>query len=341
MMKLPLAQTIVFVLAGLLIAAALFWVSDTLSPVYSADKRRLKKLRQYANEIEAINVGNSHNRAVDYEAMELRGFHLWKPGSDMFEVYYLLNAVVPLLPNLKVVLITISPMSFKFDNGFDESRHGMRREYYAITPTIRSWRPIHGDMKNLIKGKLAPLVREDCWRGVVDSILVNTSGDEREKQKAAVMNAVDEYGYIGLHFEKRMKRGIETDRSQELLNLIRKSEEIFRGNPKIAGEVYETAAATVQMLRQRDIRVIFFSPPVTQLANELFAGETPTTALAKQYIQRLEKEFGIEYYDFSQDHAFAQKYEYFFNEDHMNKSGARIFSRRLAEICGFAKVAKM
>jgi len=360
-MKRPLAQTFGFFLGALLLSAGLYWISEKVAPVYAKYKIRMQKLQEHAETIAAINLGNSHNRAIDYHYMDLRGFHLWKGGSDLFGVCYTLRAIAPMLPNLKVVLINVNPLSFRHDDGATDIRGGIRREYYAITPTIRSWQPMPGDIKNLVQGKLAPLVREDHWLGVFDSLAIKCGGIKlsdnrrtaREKKAKARGKAtidkgerdavyVDEDGYFSPYIEVRLKPDSLTSRYDDLKSLIQASESVLRRNPALPDEIYDELVATVKRLKARNIRVIFYTSPYLETVNQLFAKRAMTQlSEMREYMRRLTKEHGAEYYDFSHDAEFTQRPDYFFSEDHLNKFGAAVFSRKLNEICGFDRLAKL
>ncbi|MFQ5632602.1 MAG: hypothetical protein ACE5I1_27860, partial [bacterium] len=258
------------------------------------------------------------------------------PGSDIFEMNYVLQAVMPLLPNLKVVFVTVNPMSFIHDNSLHENMKGVRRRYYATMPTLRSWRPIDGDIKLLVQGKISPLVRHDHWEGVIDSITtrLGIAAQEQNSQRKTLDQWVDDYGFIGRRFKRSIKPDSVTGRIEFFRTQIRAAEETYRKAPKIPGKVYETLVAMTQTLKERNIRAIFLTPPNIELCNELLSTEAfETMQLANQYLQQLQESHGAEYYDFSHDSTFTSAYRYFFNEDHLNKRGARVFSRKLRKVC--------
>ena len=51
--------------------------------------------------------------------------------------------------------------------------------------------------------------------------------------------------------------------------------------------------------------------------------------LMKKNMQLLQQEYGIEYYDFSRDTTFSYINKFFYNSDHLNKMGAKEFSKKL------------
>ncbi len=325
-MNKPLAESIGFVIVGLLIGFGLRTLSDWADPVYGEEKLRATRLMEKRESIEVIDVGHSQNQALDYAVMGLNGYHQYCFGSDVFEITYLLRAIVPELPNLKVVFLNVNPLGFKQDNSADNARSDLRRKYYATTPTFRSWRLIHGDLRNLVFGKLSAIIREDHWQGVYEAL---ASGKR-------VPIIVDEFGFLGPYKTQQMTTGVRTNRYEKLSTLVQLTEATYADNPQLPEDVYKVLRETLIYLSERNLRVILFTTPNTRLGNELMAQESENTfAIANQYIQKLTEEFGVEYYDFSHDQEFVDEYQFFHSEDHMNQRGARAFSQRLAEVCGF------
>ena len=86
----------------------------------------------------ALSVGNSHSLAVDFNAMDVPGYHVWTRGQDLFEAEAQLRDLLPRLPNLEVVFFAVSYGSFRRDNGAcdDEERGMVRSEWYASQPQL-------------------------------------------------------------------------------------------------------------------------------------------------------------------------------------------------------------
>lgn len=337
-MKRAFRQILGFIIIALLFAFALTWLSDRFDAVFALGKIRMKMLLQKANSIEALAVGHSGNRSIDFSEMELRGYHLWLGGSDLFETDYLLTAIIPMLPNVKIVFIPIHPLDFRLDHGPFERHHEKRKWYYATTPTFRSFRLINGDLKNLVRGKLSAIIRTDHWEGVVKAILSHDATNARDMTNGSGKHAnqIDEYGYMGPRKHGVMNPDSLTARWDQLRGLLRMAKEYAERHPEISGETDEALRSSIRTLRKRNIRVIFFTAPITEICQELLIREEMTTTnVVKEHMQKIEEDFGIDYYDFSQDTSFTRTYDYFFNEDHLNAVGAKLFSRKLKDVCGF------
>ena len=319
-----------FTLVGFLLAAVLIWVSNWFAPVYPEQKARVDQLLLKADAIEAIAVGDSYNRALDFRELGLRGYHLWKGGSDIFEVHYQLRALIPRLANLRAVFIPLAFNSFKRDNNVLEGFEDIRREYYATTPTLRSFLLINGDIKNLVTGKISPLVRPDHWDSVVKSI---------GKGKKHPVPDLDDYGHIGSRRYKVMNRYLIMLRTEQLASTIQRqiwfSKESVRKKPEITKETYKTLVSSIKMLQRKNIRAIFYTPPHFELFNEILLRKKPDIfQLTTQYMQQIQEDFGIAYYDFSQDPAFTRNHNYFLNANHLNAYGAKVFTQKLKDIAG-------
>lgn len=253
----------------------------------------------------------------------------------MFETDYLLRSVAPLLPKLEVLFLPISPLDFHHDNGLWERRHEIRRAHYAITPTW-SLRMIHKDVKNLVKGKLSAIVRRDHWRGVFKSVLEALRGPAPKTQSGwkDPFGEVDVDGYIGPRIQLTMKSDSLTGRIDEVREQIFLLKEAAKTHPNLPGEVYMALVSIIKTARLHNLKLVLFAPPQTDIFNEMLSKEGREIAdIRNFYLQKSENEFGVEFYNFAQAPTFVHNYNYFFNEDHLNVMGARVFSQKLWSSC--------
>jgi len=321
-----------FVIVGVGLALALNWVGETLAPVHMQHKARMQQLLDRASEIEALAVGHSHNLAIDFDALGLNGFHLWIVGSDMFETRYLLNSIIPLLPNLKTVFIPVTPYTFLHDNSFHPKGVIIRHVYYATTPTYRSFLPVRNDFRNWVMGKLCGIARHDHWQGVVESTFDRSfHGGNGPHQPSEAR--ISKNGKIGPSFENSMAGCAKTKRFDELQQYIRLSKKVYEEHPGLPETVYAALTDIAQMLGENGIRPVFYSAPVVHDFRAYLQREEGTVLeLGKTYMERLEREFDIQYYDFFSDTLFANQPEYFHDEDHLNTLGANVFSHQFGKI---------
>ena len=165
----PLVRSVLFlsILAALI---AVLYIAGEPHSKYGARKQKVKDIIADNEQIEALVFGSSHANCVNPRAFGLKGENLGRGGTDMFEVDYKIRAIVPHLPKMKVVFISISYFSFFYDNAAYEDSDGtktraeLRTELYATYP---SWSFIEGDLSELIAGKLSPLITEDHWQKII------------------------------------------------------------------------------------------------------------------------------------------------------------------------------
>ena len=201
---------------------------------------------------------------------------------------------------------------------------------YSVIP---SWDFIEGDLSEFVLGKIQiifpinRLLQEDHWKRVIQSIFdknlrtANTNRGEDgqelfEKYRTCEYKEFDEL----VTFTKEV--GIPEHTNGQKLSL-----EI---NPNLPADSYATAVRIIQKLQARNIRVVFYTPPYFETYNELYDKETIATM--KAYMARLQQTHDVEYYDFSNDPQFVRNNRLFYDDDHLNRCGAKIFSAKLNQI---------
>jgi hypothetical protein len=193
-------------------------------------------------------------------------------------------------------------------------------------PSLASWRPVPGDAGNLIRGKLASIVREDHWQQVFGAAF----GAENQQARRQSSLEVDDTGYIRPYPSHIV--GPNSRRIQELEGFFLELERLVRANPRLPENIYREFAAATAKARARGIRVVLVLPPNMEAVNQLFARHSTEMAELEKYVQRLRHDHGVEYLDFSTDAAFSNSPDLFMTEDHLNKFGAALFSRKLSDV---------
>ena len=103
-------------------------------------------------------------------------------------------------------------------------------------------------------------------------------------------------------------------------------------NPQIAAQAVGALGNAIDRLQQKGVRVILFTPPYYQVYNERYLAQAPEMIdQMYQSVSQLQQEFGVEYYDFSQDPELSTRPRLFINSDHVNECGRQASSERLAE----------
>lgn len=309
----------------ILCGATLIGLSERVAPVYPAARAHIDAMMRQAQHIEAITVGHSHNRAIDFEALGLAGWPLWVPGADISEAAYVTRNVVPVLPNLRLVLVPLSLAEFDYTYSDNPSaRRNWRTMYHVSLPTWRSYLPIDGNVKSLVRGKLAPLARPDQWKRLIQRLAGNPYTRTSE----------DWYRYAWERTPTPMKdeawlAGTEALAMDQIRGLPRISATPSAASLRVARQIEKL----VQDLHARDIRVIFYTPPYVPRYTRTYLRERPhTLKQMRSHIEDLREALQIEYYDFAQDTSFTHHPDYFDDGNHLSEVGAEVFTRRLKEV---------
>jgi len=330
-MKIFFFKGTLFVVGGILIAQALTLVVTTLQFDLVTDYRlQVNQFLQQSSEIELVTLGNSHNLAIDLDEFNQKGYHLWRPGGDFAEAEYLADHLLEHSQNVQTVLIPTSYISFHaYKKSFE--RHKIdRRAMYSVIP---SGDFIRGDFNEFMIGKaqvlfpLDSLLQEDHWALVIQSIFDKSLRTANTKRGADGQELIKQYRECKYReFDNLVtytkKVGIPTHVQMQNTSLQNK--------PNLPTEAYATIVRIIQKLQTEEIRVIFYTPPYFEIYNDLSDKETIVTM--KGYMAQLQQDYGVEYYDFSEDPTFVHNNRLFFDDDHLNKCGAKIFSAKLNEL---------
>jgi hypothetical protein len=319
----PLVHSLMFVTIGISLFAALFVFGDRVDPVFPEQRERLKILRERAEEIEAITLGHSYAMMVDFDALEMDGFHLWTASEDIFETHFRATSLVPELPNLKTVFVGVATWQFRRDNIAGAAKlpahfPGKRRELYAVTPGFRY---IPGDFGSFIKGKLAPVIRPDHWTSVVRTLL--------NKNEAMLPVARD--GTIGYPAPDSVGReALLRDAEARVAHDRRLEHAMLADRPSVPEDARAAMEDLARFLTQQGMRVVFFTPPFYTPYTEM--SDPSAIAEVREFMGPLaDSHPDIWYFDHSTDPHFADDPSLFFDSTHLNRRGSKLFSRVLRE----------
>src|SRR5690554_4003995 len=318
-----LLNSVSFVGVGLFIFGVIYVAVERISPAYPELKSRMEILEQRASEIEVVTLGHSHNVSIDFDAMGVDGFHLWTASADPFETKYWAEYAVPKLPNLKYVLIASSYWVFRRDNTagaptvpsyFPEKR----RELYAVTNSVRF---IKGDFSYFVKGKLAPIVRVDHWKGIVDQLI---TGAEKTR-KSARDGKVDYHPADTVSAEALRK-----DAEEQVAHDLMLQTAMVADHKNLVQDAFDTFDEMAAYLNKRGVKVIFFILPFYVAYNE--RTDKPTAEEMRRLMRQLaDKHENVVYYDFSTHPSFTEVSEYYFDSTHLNVGGSKVFSQFFRE----------
>jgi hypothetical protein len=313
------SRAILFLSVWILLLMMLVGVGEHVAPVYGYMTERRALIKTHSSEIQAVSLGSSHAKAIDFTPLGINGFHLSRGGSDLHETAFLAREVLPSLPAVKCMFISVSPHSIHGDNGaaISRDRLGSRRELYSGSTSTAY---IEGDRNVFFLSKLAPLLREDHWGGVLAAFVGLrparvTDNGALEAQKAAPAltgKALNEHG-------ERSARHHEA--------LI---EEVLRVKPSAKNGGYYALDALLGDLSASGITVVLYTSPLhhSYLRSTLPLRLQETRAAGENLTQRHENAM---YLDFSVAEPFATRSELFQDSNHLTAVGSHEFSSMLAE----------
>ena len=296
--------------AGAAAALSAAWaVSEAADPVYPRLAAALAEFRRDAAGVRVVTVGNSHAGAIDLAVLGREGIHLWSHGQDVFEAVRLAEHAASGAPRLRYVLLTASPGSEWANNAVvgTRDRTGLRRELYARVPGP----PIEGDLSLWVRGRLAPVVRPDHWRGVVRRAV-------RGPRPAPLAAGTAPPGRLTPDSMAR------TGASAALRHGATRAD-TRRLAPGTARRAARDLDGLARTLAARGATLVLYAPPYHEsyLRSGDPAAAEGSRALARALARRHRN---VVWLDFSDDSGFSGRYDLFLDGDHLNRQGALRFS---------------
>ena len=311
-----------FLLLGASLLIIMYSLGSKHYNQYDDIKNKVKMFKSDDSLIDSIVLGSSHAFCISPDALGYEnGVLMNHGGADPFEVHFQAKCLSELV-DLEAVFISISYFTFFIDNSSytDDTGNNSRREnrimLYAGYP---SWRLIsENDYSNFILGKGYPLFSFDHWRSVFTgkTKFPNKSNDDWD-EAVIEKNRQRKKFLLDRHARSRVKKFHGIIKKMSLLN------------KDVHEDAYDIVLQTAEDLENKNVRVIFFTPPFWKTYNELF--EEKYKLATRKAMKAISHSTGAEYYDFS-EHPYFQKHpELFLNSDHLNKDGYSIFNSMLKE----------
>ncbi|MEI6754881.1 MAG: D-alanyl-lipoteichoic acid biosynthesis protein DltD [Paludibacter sp.] len=274
---------------------------------------------QRAKDTQILILGNSHaNYGVDPGSFSLPAYNLANPNQSLYFDKRLVQKLLPSLPKLKYVLISIDYHSLYF------SSQGIRdvwsyyangiayknRNYYLenISPFLFGYTP--GVSISMLKKQLLKNIHNK------DHKLIQFEVQEGVNLTDNIVN-----GYLGFEGvdEKSFNPGYYSERIAGFNQKIKNSTERL--------EIIQDLTEFLSVLKSRNIIPVFFSTPVYV---EFYKYADKHTLLQnKKDINAICRKLQLQYFDYSDGSLFNKSD--FYDCDHLNKQGARTFSRIVNE----------
>jgi hypothetical protein len=308
-----------FVARGVLFLAILLVLAGALSrfskmyPHGDAVKRHLDRIHtayRQADSTEILLLGNSHiTYGVDAGMLPGRAQVLGLHWNDVFEVQHQVRVLLPRMPRLHTVIISLSYFSFQWDNavGDDEYYLSSRHLFYA-EQGLGPWIP--GDFGNYVVGKTFWLSRPDHWYNVV-------AGLRRRIEWEPVDPPLQSW------------EDLEEDAEMRTGRFMRSTAVMREARNDLSQATYDATIATILKLQSRGVAVILVTPPLHQT----YAARVEATAIPaemRRIAQRIADEYNVVWID-GRESGLSGSAELFMDSDHLNPAGRARFTSWMLE----------
>lgn len=322
-----LLRCVLFVAGAIGIGWVLHDLRLEFAPPEAGAKQRIESLLERAPDLRILTVGNSHGSAVHQASVGRRNGSIWLLAEDVWEIESQLEYLLPRMPELDTLLFTASFGTLYHDNAHTThpSRDTVRRFFYAQPP---GYPMIDGDWVNWFEGRMTTaLVRSDHWEPVFAPLFgVEEDGGAADDDGTPRIVARDR--------EPMTHERLAEDAATNVLPRHAEFEEnMLELNPDVVDDTTEVLRRVVAMCRERDVRVVFFTPPYSR---PYLAGVDPEQrATLERVMAALTETDGVEYHDFSDEPTIADDPTNFVNADHLSAKGAEAFTKlRLRPLVG-------
>jgi hypothetical protein len=197
---------------------------------------------------------------------------------------------------------------------------------YNSIPVVK-W--VRGDFWNYFLNRISVVVRIDHWA----DILINILSADKQIDSSSLSDhfRMDIYG-------QSKEAQYYSYKNRDSLDILAKNfivpkylgtrEIVLKNNRNVLQENYDILISIIEYLRTNDIRIIFYTSPVFESFTQYY--DKSTIRIMKNKMESLQEKYNIEYYDFSSDTFFIMDNRLFYNSDHLNKNGAKEFSKKLS-----------
>jgi hypothetical protein len=313
-MRRQFRDALLFLAVPTAVAAVLFVVSERVAPVYPELKAAHDELRAQRGGALAVSLGNSHAKAVDFDALGTPGVRLSRVGADVFESRHLLARAFATAQDVELVLFAVPIGGFAIDNAVEVTpdRPDRRRELYA---RAGGWRWLPGDFPHFVAGRAAPLTRADHWKRVFFTLAGRTPPQEPDEDADALGGQVAPDA-LDANAEERVAASVSL--ATRMLEL----------DPTVPVRAEATLRAAATDACRRGAEIVFYTAPLAPgyLARLPDGAHAEFTAAMRAIAAEAPC---ARYFDYSDHPDFQAQPALFRNSDHVNAAGARHFSKLL------------
>jgi len=327
-----------------------------------ADQKKLRAMRHGR----AMVVGASHGEGLELDKLEVPGENFSHGGQDLFEMAYIARSVQRKAPDLRTLFVAVSYFSFAFDNAASEKhgtqdRIGRRIQMYSAFPRAAF---IPGDGAQFLKGVLYPVVTRDHFQAGFSklgarllssfvstaSAATNTGQAQAEADEEPPEAAADDVATEPapesdsppvpertprrkprkkLNKDDAWYRGHARGRCRNYSELMRRMQS---GHAGLESDTYRELLELAREFEQKNIDVVFFTPPYLPAYNECF--DARMQRLMRDNLASITRATHARYFDFSNSPDINSHQGLFVDSDHLRDNGKLRFSHLLGRASG-------
>ena len=277
----------------------LLLVEVSLNRVPNSYRQKDTYLSAQADQIEVLVTGSSHSiYGINPQYFSRTGFNLGNVSQDFYYDSELIYKYLPHLPNLKLVIMPVSYLSFEYS--MVDTSEAFRQFFYYRFLSLPLERAILFDMRNYSYISLyGRTFAEDWLLGRQEKTPeIESSGWIARNTNEPITS---ETGKVRADFHTGLMSTANMPRNVEILKRL------------------------IGTLRSKNIKVVFVTTPAFHTYTDNLDALKYTRM--QETIQQLSSEFSVPYFNFMEDASFV--IGEFGDNDHLNEQGAQHFSQLL------------
>lgn len=269
---------------------------------------------------DAVSLGGSSARALDFEAMCIDGSRFFHSSQDAFEIEALVQLILSNERAPKYFFLVIAPETLHHDNASVAFSTSSRRRYtYQFLHSIGQWGLIDDDWRYAALSEAVPDYGDQFRFDLQEGLKIAFTG-----QTPRNFQAEDDKQAVTAEENTRMARQSATE-----------WKELARKQAYFAPETLENAASaitrSVKRVQDADKQVIIVPPPYMLQLQLLMRSDVSAAAIRYERLMRETEALGAVVLDLRDLAATHLGPEYFRDAAHLNSIGSWLFSKKAGQ----------